>query len=193
VGTGHGQLQIQLQPEQERLAATLLDKFGDAVDLKVGAFPYPMPPESNSEVVRRPNISNSQISLITEDNVDVALLEPLEIISGRTGRGVLVFINRGRNEVVLNTNGWLTARVVDPLTGEVVGGFVGMQAMPLIRFSMPPGETVTVPVSVGTASFKRSLGYLVPPGEWMIDVTVKVNDVGDRRIPLQSITITPSS
>ena len=65
--------------------------------------------------------------------------------------------------------------------------------MPLIRFSMPPGETVTVPVSVGTASFKRSLGYLVPPGEWMIDVTVKVNDVGDRRIPLQSITITPSS
>jgi hypothetical protein len=193
VGTGHGQLQIQLQPDQERLAATLLDKFGDAVDLKVGAFPYPMPPESNSEVVRRPNISNSQISLITEDNVDVALLEPLEIISGRTGRGVLVFINRGRNEVVLNTNGWLTARVVDPLTGEVVGGFVGMQAMPLIRFSMPPGETVTVPVSVGTASFKRSLGYLVPPGEWMIDVTVKVNDVGDRRIPLQSITITPSS
>jgi len=125
------------------------------------------------------------------DNIDVALSEPLRIPFGETGRGFLVFSNRGSSELVLNTNGWLTARVADPISREIVGGFVGAQSLPLIQFSAMPNESVTVPVVVGTASFKRSLGYVVPLGEWMMDVAVKVDGVGERRIPLQPITIVP--
>jgi len=45
VGIGRGQLQVSVQPNQERLAAALSDRFGDGIRLKVGALPYPMPPE----------------------------------------------------------------------------------------------------------------------------------------------------
>jgi hypothetical protein len=192
VGTSHGRLNIQVQPDQERLAATLLDSFGDAVKLRVGMLSYPMPTEPN-DVEPRPNVADSPVPLITDEDIDVKLSEPLVVMSGQTGHGALVFLNRSPNEVVLDTNGWLTARVVDPHSGEVVGGFVGAQTMMLVRFSMAPGETVAVPVAVGTASFRARLGYLVPPGQWMIDVTLKVKDVGDRRIPLQPMTIAPST
>jgi hypothetical protein len=192
MGVAEGQLKIQLQPDQEKLAVNLLSRFGDAVSLKVGALPYPLSHDLNAEPLEG-RVEDSPIPLITQEGIDVSLGEPLEIVSGQIGHGTLVFMNHGPKEAVFNTNGWLTTRVVDPSSGEVVGGFVGAQAMPLVRFSAPSGGTVAVPVLVGTASFRPNLGYVLPHGKWMIDAIVKISDVGDRRIPLQSITIVPHS
>lgn len=87
------------------------------------------------------------------------------------------------------TNGMVTARVVDPGTGEVVGGYAGAQTMPLVRFQAEPGQSVTIPLLVGTASSVPELGYAVPPGSWAIDAVLKLED-GTYRTPRFPLTVT---
>ena len=64
--------------------------------------------------------------------------------------------------------------MVDLTTGEVVGGFSGAQALPLIIVRIPPGHAQQIPLLIGTASFSPRLGYAVPAGEWGIRATVTV-------------------
>jgi hypothetical protein len=188
-GIGRGKLQLTLGADQESLAATLLERFGDAVNLKVGSFAFPMPTDSAAG----PPLPRPDVLPILLEGVDVSLSDSVIVTSGRVAHGSLEFSNHGAVEMTLDTNGVVTARILDPSTLEVVGGFVGAQTMPLVRFLMAPGETVTVPLLVGAASFKRGLGYIVPPGEWMMDAVVKVRDRGDRRIPPQPVVIVASS
>jgi hypothetical protein len=46
-----------------------------------------------------------------------------------------------------------------------------------------------VPLLVGTASFRRELGFAVPPGTSAVDAVVNVQDIGERRTPLLPIVI----
>lgn len=68
----------------------------------------------------------------------------------------------------MNTNGNLTAAIVDPDTGAKVGGYAGAQHMPLVVFTVEPTKTVRIPLLVGTASYDPNLGYTVPPGTWQL-------------------------
>jgi hypothetical protein len=188
-GIGRGKLNLQLGADQETLAATLLETFGEAVDVKVGAFAFPMPTDS----AVRPPILRPDVLPISLEGLDVSLSDNVTVASGRLAHGSLEFSNHGTDEVTLDTNGGVTARILDPSTLDVVGGFVGAQAMPLIRSPIAPGETVTVRLLVGTASFKRDLGYTVPPGEWMMDAIVKVHDRGRRRVPPLPVIIVARS
>jgi hypothetical protein len=131
---------------------------------------------------------------IAIEGLDVSLSDEVTVTSGQVAHGSLRFSNHGTEGVALDTNGAVTARILDPSTLEVVGGFVGAQTMPLFRYSIGPDETVTVPLIVGTASFTRRLGYIVPPGEWMMDAIVTVRDRGDRRVaPLPVVIVARSS
>ena len=188
-GIVQGKVHLELGADQEPLAATLLEQFGDAVELKVGAFPFPMPADS----AVGPPFSRPDALPISLEGVDVTLSDSTTVLSGGVANSQLEFSNHGGAEVTLDTNGVVTARILDPSTLEVVGGFVGAQTMPLIRFPIAPGEAIRVPLLVGAASFKRSLGYTVPPGEWMMDAIVKVHDRGDRRIPPLPVVIVARS
>jgi hypothetical protein len=64
----------------------------------------------------------------------------------------------------------VTALVVDPQTGHVVGGFAGAQLAVFICFRVPPQATERVPLLIETASFRPELGYTVPPGSWGMQV-----------------------
>jgi hypothetical protein len=64
-----------------------------------------------------------------------------------------------------------------------------MQTVPGIRLAIARDETVSVPLLVGTASYRRELGFAIPAGKWAIEANVKVKDVGERRTPLLSIVI----
>jgi hypothetical protein len=63
------------------------------------------------------------------------------VSSGQTLWHGLLLRNFGDRELLVATNGQVTAEVVDPLTGEVVGGFVGAQFDPLIMFAAAPGQS----------------------------------------------------
>ena len=85
-------------------------------------------------------------------------------------------------------------RVVDPASGEVVGGFAGWQTLPLVTFRAAPGQTVPVPLLIGTASFTGRLGYAVPPGEWGLTATLNLTWAGGeavlRRTEVLPLTVT---
>jgi hypothetical protein len=188
-GISKGRANIWLAADQEQLAANLLAQYGEAVELKVGNFSFPMPELTSSPSGRRAARSQAEIPLISSEGLKVAISDDFVIESGRTGRGSLTFTNVGFRDVVLNTNGEITGRILDPATEEVVGGYVGMQHMPGIQFAIARDETASVPLLIGTASYRRELGFAIPPGKWMIEAIVTVKDIGERRTPHLPIVV----
>ena len=179
---------IQLAPWAASTAADLLDQFGDAVDLTVGALPFP--PGGAHEP--RPRVLQ-RADRLAPQQVSVELDGPAVVRSGHTLRHGLLVRNRSSDELQVATNGAVTAVVVDPETEQVVGGFAGAQTLPLIVFAVAPGATERIPLLIGTASFDPGLGYTVPAGHWGVEATLTLGwnpDSPRRRTPVLPLTVT---
>ena len=124
----------------------------------------------------------------------VALDGPATVSSGHTLHHHLTVHNLTGTELQVATNGQVAAAVVNPLTGETVGGYSGMQTLPLKVYRATPGGSMRIPLLVGTASSRPQLGYTVPPGEWGIQVTLTLGpdprSSPRRRAPILPVTIT---
>jgi hypothetical protein len=132
--------------------------------------------------------------VLDPDEIAAELDGPAVVGSGHTLRHGLLLRNRTGGELQIATNGQVTATVVDPHTGAVVGGFAGFQHLPLVIFRVAPGQTGRVPLLIGTASFTPRLGYVIPPGDWGIQATLTLGphprDSPRRRTPVLPLTIT---
>ena len=172
---------IRLHPWAVNVAEDLHRRFGNDVSLIVGVLGYPdgeAPPEDWRHGVAVPGI-------------DVGLPEPVAVPSGSTVRTTLHVTNHEDNDLVVDTNGQLVARVIDPRTEAVVGGFSGAMRLPLVRFAISSGATVDIPLLVGTASLVRALGYSLPPGDWLMDTILTLED--GRRVRTQTVPLTITS
>ena len=178
---------IRLAPWAAATAAELHRQFGDNVELTVGALPYPpgARPRPRPAAAPLPGLLDSR-------EVTVELDGPAVVRSGHTVRHGLLVRNLSGSELQIATNGGVTAVVVDPRTGEVVGGFSGAQAAPLVVFRVAPGGSTRVPLLIGTASTMSGLGYMVPAGEWGIQVTLgpHPSESPRRRTPILPFTVT---
>jgi hypothetical protein len=168
---------ITLAPWAVAAAEELYRQFGDGVDLTVGALPYPPGRRPVS-----PRIAVGYADLPDLSGAAADLDGPAVARSGYTLRHGLLLRNLTGREMAITTNGHVTAAVVDPETGEVVGGFSGPQILPLVTFRVPPGETGRIPLLIGTASFTPRLGYAIPPGRWGIRAALAVR-ADDPAIP----------
>ena len=177
--------EIHLQPWATDIAEELHHRFGDDVELVVGSLRYPQ-----RQPRRQPAGAPDDIPDIDPRLMTVELDAPIVVASGRTVRGALRVHNLSANTIVILTNGQVTAQVVDPHTGAVVGGFAGAQTLPGIHFSAAPGDSVVVPVLVGTTSVSPDLGYAVPAGKWAVQMTLELEDGRYLRTPLLPITVT---
>jgi hypothetical protein len=180
---------IRLAPTAAATAEDLHTRFGGSVHLTVGALPYP--PGGHS---RWPPVTQPPAELLSPQQATVELDGPAVVRSGHTLRHGLLLRNHSGDDLKIATNGGLTTAVVDPATGEVVGGFAGAQALPLIAFRVAPGQTERIPLLTGTASFTSRLGYAVPPGSWGIQATLILGadprDSPRWRTPVLPLTIT---
>jgi hypothetical protein len=182
---------IGLAPWAETVARELHERFGEQVDLTVGVLPYPP-----GRAPRRPRPSGEPAAPLDPAEAEAGLDGPAVVRSGHTLRHRLLLGNRAGTELAIATNGQVTAVVVDPATGEVVGGYAGFQTLPLVMFRVPPGTTERIPLLIGTASFTSRLGYAVPPGSWGLQATLQLapdSDVRDRiprRTPVLPLTVT---
>jgi hypothetical protein len=180
---------IRLAPWAAATAEELHQQFGDDIELTVGALPYPpgrQPP--------RPPAADSLPDLLDPDEIAAELDGPAVVSSGHTLRHGLLLRNRTGRELQIATNGQVTAIVVDPHTGEVMGGFAGPQTLPLVIFRVAPGQTGQVPLLIGTASCMSRLGYAIPPGDWGMQATLTLGphprDSPRKRTPVLPLTIT---
>jgi hypothetical protein len=166
---------IRLAPWAAATAEELHQQFGDDIELTVGALPYPLP------------------DLLDPHEIAAELDGPAVVGSGHTLRHGLLLRNLTGRELEIATNGQVTATVVDPHTGEIVGGSAGFQFLPLVIFRVAPGQTGRVPLLIGTASFTPRLGYVIPPGDWGIQGTLTLGphprDSPCRRTPVLPLTV----
>jgi len=180
---------IGLAPWAVTTAAELHRQFGDDVELTVGALPYPPGAQP------RPRPTTTPLpGLLDSREITVELDGPAVVRSGHTLRHSLLVRNLSGRELQIATNGQVTAAVVDPQSGEVVGGFSGWEAAPLIIFPVSASTTERIPLLIETASFTPRLGYVVPAGEWGIQATLTLGphprDSPRRRTPILPLTIT---
>ena len=180
---------IGLAPWATATAEELHQQFGDDIELTVGALPYPpgrQPP--------RPPAAGPPADLLDPDEITAELDGPAVVSPGHTLRHGLLLHNLTGRDLQIATNGQVTAVVIDPHTGEEVGGFAGPQTLPLIIFRVAPGRTERVPLLIGTASFTPRLGYVIPPGNWAMQATLTLGphprDSPRKRTPILPLIIT---
>ena len=130
---------IRLAPWAAATAEELHQQFGDDIELTVGALPYP--PGGHAP---RPSASGPLPDLLDPHEIAAELDGPAVVGSGHTLRHGLLLRNRTGRDLQFATNGQVTATVVDPHTGEIVGGFAGFQALPLVIFRVAPGQSVVL-------------------------------------------------
>jgi len=186
-GVGQGTVVVHLRASEETLAAELHERYGGAIELTVGQFPYPDLPQFHP-VIEPPG---GRAPLLPQDLADVSLPSGFTIRSGEDLMSGLLTHNNSDDELVIETNGQVTTRVMDPETDQWVGGFTGAQHVPLVLFRVPPHGTVELPMLIGTASSVPQLGYAVPPGRWSIEVTLRFTDRGAFRTPPLPISVSP--
>ena len=71
----------------------------------------------------------------------------------------------------------------------IVGGYTGYQTAALFIFRAAPGESIGMPLLIGTASSDPKLGYAVPRGCWAIEAVPNLEADVPRRTPMFPITI----
>jgi hypothetical protein len=165
---------VWLHANQEEYAADLIDRFGSAVDVRIGTRSATAP----STRTASQGASSTTRPRPLPDGVTARVEDDLIVVSGRFLETTLHVANHTERTFVLDTNGGLTASVVDPATLETVGGAQGFQTMALHPFVLAPRATARVPLLIGTASSSSALGLLVPAGAWAIVVHVTLRDEG---------------
>ncbi|GAA0948070.1 hypothetical protein GCM10009554_45310 [Kribbella koreensis] len=177
-------IHIELDAWATEIAATLHTKYGELVDLRVGAMTFPAGEFWLGE--RWDQLYGVPVEP-TRFEVDSAA--PLSVRSGRTSRREVLVTNRAAYPQVLSSNGELSSVVTDD-SGNVVGRFVGPQPLSLMGFEIAPHQTRSLPVLIGTASVVPDLPYAVPPGQWELIIELQVGGESLLSAPLD-LTITP--
>jgi hypothetical protein len=184
--------QITLTPSAAAVAEDLHERFGEAVVLTVGCLPYPPGRQPDRPVARLTPQPPGE--LLNPLGVRAELDGPATVRSGQTLCHGLLVRNLTSRQLMIATNGQVTAVVVDPRTRNVVGGFGGAQTLVGVTFQVAPGATERIPLLIGTASFKPDLGYTLPPGSWGIQVPLTLQrDLRTREprlTPVLPLTIT---
>ena len=164
-----GVTQVCLKAWAAEVAADLHRRF-PALDLVVGFMRYPervleYQVDYNAHYSGAPGL---------DPQIEVALDGPLRVGSGHTGHHRVVMTNHTSEPVTVWTNGQITAHVVEPVTGKIVGASPAPQTAQGVAFDADPHETIVVPLLIGTASLDPRLGYSVPPGTWQLQAIVKL-------------------
>ncbi len=179
------------------VAEQLHQRYGADVELKLGALCYPDRRYPQHMAVQEAERRKSTpVPRIDETEISVALDGPVSVRSGYTTTCRSLVGNLTADELTFVMGPLLVADVVDPGTGDIVGGYSGLMDLMRGGFAVPSGGTTPVPLLVATDSFDPDLGYAVPPGEWAIQVTLSRITERDpvlgrpSRTPILPLTVT---
>ena len=193
IGNGKAVIHVYLRADQENVASELSDRYGSAVELRVGAFGFPERRRRGQRPPGQPAPEEQAFEgLEVSLEVDQTVLEV-----GDDGHGRLVLRNNGRERIgPLNTGQPLVGSLLNA-SHEAVGGYTGWIAGTGLAIDLEPGGSASINVIFGTASSREELGYALPPGEYWLKVQVPLRHgrgepASALAVPLTRITIVPA-
>ncbi len=165
-----------LDASKEELATSLHERFGDALILSVGSFPFPMdrPLTLIEERIKSPRVAVApEPPSIT--NLEALLILPESTVTPGTRFAAEVVVTNVGSTPLEFMRGAPIARFLDLETHEVVGGFHGWIAGVGILLSLAPGESSNLIALTGTTSSRRELGYVLPPGRYLARASLELS------------------
>jgi hypothetical protein len=193
IGEGAGVISVTLRADQETLASELAARYGNAVKLRVGWFPFPARRRSHPRPPARPALQE-QVFEGLEMSVEAGQ-QVLE--AGDDGHGRLVLRNGSSERIGPLGAGQPLAGSLLNASLEAVGGYGGWIAGTGLIIDLAPGRSASIPVIYGTASTREDLGYVVPPGRYWLQVQMRFRPgpggpaTNTLTAPLTQITIIP--
>jgi hypothetical protein len=173
MGSSKGVLRQRLWADQANMAASLRERYGDAIAITVGQLTYPDGHADEAEEIasgsKQPDVAR------LPDEVSLSLEAGVRIRSGSHVGSTLTIRNDSAREVVV---GKLIPSIVDLANGRVVGGYEGAITLEMRRYQVPAGSSKDVPILIGTASTRSDLGYAVPPGRWALRIVLQIGEDG---------------
>lgn len=170
IGRGGGAIEVSLAANEEELAGELMSRYGDAIDLTVGALAYPL--EDAEEVCEDSpageDVHGLRIEVVAPtDPVSAAGVTPLQlsVVLTNDGESRIQFGSGTAIGTILNTSGDVVSS-----SSTVAIGDAG------IGVDLGPGESMELPLVVSTASCDPALGYALPPGEYQLVAAVQHSD-----------------
>lgn len=150
------------------VAEGLHQRFGDDVDLTVGAMGYPN--RTAPPILSRPPLYEASSRIV------VSFPSPVLVRSGYFIDAD--FVVRNLTDQPLRIVG-PHAVLVDPGSGEFVGYYSGPIALILPHYDFEPNTSLAVPVLIGTDSVVPDLGWAVPPGTWAVRIVMDLAEPGE--------------
>jgi hypothetical protein len=173
-GQRWGAIDVRLRADQEPLAATLAEKFGDAVAITVGLFSYPPSRVSTTELPYPHSPVPQLTEVVFPDLAVTKLLTTPTVRSGEDGHGHVTLRNNGPAKIEFASDRPLVGSVADLTTRQVVGVFNGAIAGTGMVVSLSSNEETSIGPVFGTASRHLDEGYALRPGRYLVSEQVKV-------------------
>jgi hypothetical protein len=193
IGEGAGVISVALRADQETLASELAARYGNAVELRVGWFPFPHRRHSHP----RPP-AGTALQEQTFEGLEMSVEAGQKVLeTGDDGHGRLVLRNSSSERIGPLGSGQPLAGSLLNASLEAVGGYGGWIAGTGLIIDLAPGRSASIPVIYGTASTREDLGYAVPPGSYWLQVQMRFRrglggpPANTLTAPLTQITIIP--
>lgn len=158
-----GALQVRLNATEELLAAELVERYGTAVDVFVGALRYPL------ETAKPVCSPRSEPGL--PDGLELSIVEALPVSRSGDTMPIAVRLTNTNIEPIQFASGPATATITDsngqPLSSDP-------RAAPLAgtTIALEPGSHEDLDIDVSLTSCEPSNGYVLPPGDYHIVVSL---------------------
>lgn len=168
----NGVISVGLRADAEELARELLAKYGSAVELTVGFFPYPPPEVPQRACAWIPQVAGMHAPLVAT----VAL--PQTIVGGQFFEGKLHITNAGPALYELSTSSTFSVYIFRPNEAIPVAGAEAGSMGTGFGKTLAPAATVALHAGGGTASCDLAIGYVLPAGVYqaraLVDYQVPV-------------------
>ncbi len=170
IGDGAGKVILTLRPTATAAAADIVGRYGSAVQVTVGFFPYP--PPSATPVgcgwAASPTIDPGQLRAV------------IDLPSPRIGHTVgfpakVTLTNHGATTLTLSTGQPLSIYLFEADGTTLVGASPGAVAGTGLGLTLQPGASHQIDAGGGTASCDLRLGYELPDGPYVARAAVEID------------------
>lgn len=165
IGLGGRGVQVTLAADEEALAGELRARYGDAIELSLGSLRYPLE-EATSSCLDAPvdlDLDGLSIEIVPPPgSIDAPGLDAADL--------TITLTNIGEAPIAFDS-GASFGTILD-IAGNVVSSNEVVMAGGGEPIDLAPGASSELPLVVSTASCDPTLGYVLPPGDYVLIANV---------------------